>query len=226
MLLDGIAVALHEVIEQIDMRVHVALEIHRHKARKLHEAWVDWPHESGVRKRHGTNHGTLEPFQTARFSELIDACWVAPGIYRTAHQRHGCGLAGIVDARHMRGGRQNRYCWLAHANHMRIGTNQPDEVDNVIDKVVEVEAAHGKRNVTRIGPVGDVGLVVGQHCLDSAAQKRRVMARKGRDDQHLRVGARTGGGFLALEVQQLAKWCSCDNVLADRHVDVSNARRL
>ena len=40
----------------------------------------------------------------------------------------------------------------------------------------------------RIGPVGDVDVMLRQHRLDRAAQQRRVVTRKGRDDQHLRIG--------------------------------------
>ncbi len=64
-LFDGVAVALNEVVEQIDMRVHVTLKIHGHEASKLHEAWVDGAHESGVRKWHGTDDRALKPFQRA-----------------------------------------------------------------------------------------------------------------------------------------------------------------
>ena len=49
-LLDGVAVALDEVVEQIDVRIHVALEVHGHEARQLHEARIDGAHETGMRE--------------------------------------------------------------------------------------------------------------------------------------------------------------------------------
>ena len=42
--------------------------------------------------------------------------------------------------------------------------------------LVEVEGALVERNLAGIDPVGDIDVVVGQHCSNGAAQQCRVMA--------------------------------------------------
>ena len=110
---------------------------------------------------------------------------------------------------------------------VRIGSEHANELDDVIDKIVEVEAAHGERDITRVDPVGDVDIMVGQHRLDGAAQQRRVVTRHRRHDQYLGVVALAGQrGLVALEVQQTAKRCRGHDLLAHRHLDAADVRRL
>ena len=97
---------------------------------------------------------------------------------------------GLVGAHHRgRGKRRDRR--LAHRQHdaarsPRISPIMLEEVDQIIDIIVEVEAAVAQRHQLRVAPVGDVDVVVGQHPLDRAAQQRRIVAAHRRDDQQRR----------------------------------------
>ena len=102
-----------------------------------------------------------------------------------------------------------------------------DEVDDVIDEVVEVEAAHGQRHVARVDPVGDVEIVLRQHRLDGAAQQRRVVARHRRDQQHLRVVALAPAmARRARSAASSQNGVAATTLFAHRHVEAVDARRL
>ena len=127
----------------------------------------------------------------------------------------------------MRHGGEHRHGRLADRHDVRVGAEHANELDDVVDEVVEVEAAHGERDVARVDPIGDVDFVVGQHRLDGAAQQRRVVTRHRRHDQHLGVVALAGErGLVALEVQQTAERRRGDDLLAHRDLDAADARRL
>ena len=70
----------------------------------------------------------------------------------------------------------------------RSGPKVPEHVDQVVDVIVEVEAALGERHHAGVGPIGDHHLMGRQEGLDRAAQQRRVMARHRGDDEELRLG--------------------------------------
>ena len=59
-----------------------------------------------------------------------------------------------------------------------------EEADEVLDVLVEAEAAVLERHIARVVPVGDVDVVVGQHRAHGAAQQRREMARQRRHQEH------------------------------------------
>ena len=59
-----------------------------------------------------------------------------------------------------------------------------------LDLVIEVETAVLHRHVARVDPVGHIDIVVGQDSGDGAAQQRREMPGKRRDDQQLRLFGR------------------------------------
>jgi len=60
-LLDAVAVALHQVVEQIDMRIHVALKVHGHEPGQLHEAGIHGAHKARMRERHRRDDVLLKP---------------------------------------------------------------------------------------------------------------------------------------------------------------------
>ena len=88
---------------------------------------------------------------------------------------------------------------------MGVAAEAMQDADDVVDVVVEIEAALGHRHHARVDPVGDVDVVVGQEGLDRAAQQRGVVARHRRDDQHLGLRPARHVAEHALEMQQLAE---------------------
>ena len=62
MLLGQVAVAVHEMVEHLEMGVDVAVEVHRHEAGKLQEARIDLTAEARIGERHrdaGSCGGTI-----------------------------------------------------------------------------------------------------------------------------------------------------------------------
>jgi hypothetical protein len=62
-----------------------------------------------------------------------------------------------------------------------------EEVDDVVDVVVEVEAPVLERNLAGVDPVGDRHVVARQERRDRVAQQRRVVAGHRRDDEQARL---------------------------------------
>ncbi len=74
-LLRRVAVALHQMEEQVAVRVDVAVEIHADEAVELQEARIDVAHHAGMRERHLGDDVAAEPFDAALLGELVDARW-------------------------------------------------------------------------------------------------------------------------------------------------------
>src|SRR3954467_12281014 len=89
--------------------------------------------------------------------------------------------------------------------------DQLEILDQIIDIVIEVEAAFAERHQLRVAPVGDVNVAVRQQPLNRTAQKRRIMARHRRDDQQR---ASTFGADFP-EIFELAEGLAEDDVLID-----------
>ena len=90
----------------------------------------------------------------------------------------------IVFIRHQRHSRNDSRPGLAHGDDMRLRTKRAQHAHDVIDVIVEIEAAGDHRHRARIGPIGDVDFMVRQECVHGVAQQRRVVARHRRHDEH------------------------------------------
>ncbi len=101
---------------------------------------------------------------------------------------------------------------------MRARPDHFEKPDQVLDIVVEAEAAGRERRVARIVPVGDVDVVLGQHRLDGVAQQRREVAGQRRDEQHARLRA----GDILGEMQQRAERRDVRRLLAHRQFLVAD----
>ncbi len=88
---------------------------------------------------------------------------------------------------------------------MHVAAEQVQHGDEVVDVVVEIEAALGERHHARVDPFGDVDVVIGQEGFDRAAQQRRIVARHRRHDQQLRLRPPRHVAEGALEMQQPAE---------------------
>ncbi len=100
---------------------------------------------------------------------------------------------------------------------MDVAAEELQHLDHVVDVVVEIEAAGRHRHHARVGPVGDVDVMIGQERFDRAAQQRRVVARHRRDDQHARLRLARRPRDQALEIQQLAERPLPDRMDVHRH---------
>ncbi len=143
----------------------------------------------------------------ARLGELVDRGRRKPRVDRPAHQRHGARQVGVAVLREQRHAGEHRHGRLAHRHHVRRRAEVVIDLDQVVDVVVEIEGAVRDRHHARVGPVGDEDLVLRQHRLDGAAQKRRVVAGERRDDQKLRIG-RAALRQIAAEVDRASRTAS------------------
>src|SRR5437763_1969930 len=81
-LVDQIAVALYEVLEQVLVRVHVAVKVHADEAVELQEARIDITHHARVRERHLGDDVVAEPLDAALGGEIVHGGRIATGIDR------------------------------------------------------------------------------------------------------------------------------------------------
>ena len=158
-----------------------------------------------MRERHLGDDVAAEPVDAAIHGKLVHRGGIDARVDRPAHQRDRARRIRIPVGFHQRGGGENRNRRLAHRDDMGVAAEEMQDADDVVDVVVEIEAARGDRHHPRIDPVGDVDVVVGQERLDRAAQQRGVVARHRRDDQHLGLRPPRHVAEHALEMQQPAE---------------------
>ncbi len=159
-----------------------------------------------------------EPFDAALLRELVDLGRAAPGVDRAAHQGHAGGGCRVAVGLHQRRRREQRHRRLANSDRVHAWSEMSENLTQIDDVVVEIEGPQRQRHHARIGPVGDVHVVVGQEGLDRAAKQGRVMARHRRDDQELRLN-RAGGEIRPGEMQEIAERPGPDDLLQDRIED-------
>src|SRR5262249_61009687 len=80
----ALAIAADEVLEEIDMRRDVTVEIHRHEAGELQEARIDAAEGAGIARRHRLDDAALEPSGRARGGEVTRLGRVGPRMDRAA----------------------------------------------------------------------------------------------------------------------------------------------
>ena len=132
----------------------------------------------------------------------------------------------ILVGLHQRDGGQHRHRGLADRDHMHVAAEHVQHGDDVVDVVVEIEAAFRHRHRAGVAPIGDVDVVVGQKRFHRAAQQRGVMARHRRDDQQFRLRPARHVRKGALEMQQPAERPLPDGVDMHRHLAAADGRRL
>ena len=120
-------------------------------------------------ERHLGDDVAAEPVKAARFGQFIDRIRIDARVDRPAHQHHGMRNVRILGRLHPRNRRHHRHRRLAYRDHMHVAAEQMQHGNDVIDVVVEVEAAFAERYRARIDPFGDVDVVIGQKRLDRAA---------------------------------------------------------
>ncbi len=115
---------------------------------------------------------------------------------------------------------------LADRKHMRplarLGADQLQEFDEIIDIIVEIEAAVRQRHQLRVAPIGDVDVVVRQQPLDRAAQQGCIVARHRRDDEQRRAVL----DALAIEMLQLAEGLAEQDFLMNADILPANMNRF
>jgi hypothetical protein len=138
---------------------------------------------------------------------------------RAGHERHALRLRWISRLRHDRDRGQRRHARLAHRDDVSPGSDRFEETDDMIDVLVQAEAAVRQAYVASVVPVGEVDVVLGQQRADSVAQQRREVARQRRDHEHSRLVDRD----FFLEVQKCPERSDIRSVLM--HRDLAAARR-
>ena len=174
---------------QIDLRLDVPLGVHAHEGGELQEAGIDPPRRAGIAQRHAAIRLLLEPVDRLAGRELVDLGRVDARVDRARHQGHAARLAGMVVLGHQRGRRQRLHAGLADGDHVRARPHRLEERDQVLDIFVEAEAAVPDADVARIGPVGDVDVVLGQQHAHRVAQQGGEVAGQRRHQQHRAAAA-------------------------------------
>ena len=176
-----------DVLVKLAMRFDMAVHVHRHERRQLHETRIDAAAATGIARRHRGDQLLLEPFHRLAFGKLIDFGRIDAGVDRPGHQSHRARLRRMVAHRHHARGNKRADARLAHRHHMRARSDLLEKLDQVRGVAVETERAVGQRHVARIVPVGNIDVMLGEHRAHRGAQQSREMARQRRDQQNARL---------------------------------------
>ena len=145
-LLRGIAVGAHQMHEQVLVRLDVPVEVHGHEAVELQESRIDVAHEARMRKRHLGDDVAPEPIDSALLGEAVDHGRIGAGIDRAAHQHHRLRHIGVRVGFHARYRGEHRHRGLTHADDVDLAAQHMQDGDDVVDVIIEVEAALGERH--------------------------------------------------------------------------------
>ncbi|MNE28078.1 hypothetical protein D3C80_1215070 [compost metagenome] len=175
-LLDPVAVAVDQALEIAAVGVDVLVLVHRHEAVELDEARIDPPSEPRIGPGHGVDHVRLEPGEGLLLGQLVGHRRRQAGVDGRAHEGHGGGPVRVVLGRHDGAGRQHRRSRLADADDVGARADGAQHGPDVVDVVVEVEAAFQHRHLAGVLPVADIDVVVLKEAFDRAAQQGGVVA--------------------------------------------------
>jgi hypothetical protein len=154
------------------VRIEMPVEVHADEAVELQKARIDFAHHARMRERHLGDDVAAEPVDAAVLGQLVDGGRVArvsigPPI-RSSNAAHTGSRSASIRATAASTGTDG---W--HTRQMTIAAERMQDRDDVVDVVVEIEAAFGERHHARVHPVGDVDVMVRQERFDGAAQQRR-----------------------------------------------------
>ena len=180
-------IALHQMLEHLIMAVEVAAEVHRHEASQLQEAGIHLAPRAGIQAGHGGDHILREPGMGPFGGKRVDRSRCLPRVDRPAHQGERARHAGVLVLRHEGGGGVAGHRGLTDREHVRARADLFQKLDDIVDIIVQIEAARFHGHILRVAPVGDIDVMAGQHALHRAAQKRREMAGHRRHDQEARL---------------------------------------
>jgi 2-keto-3-deoxy-L-rhamnonate aldolase RhmA len=122
---------------------------------------------------------------------------------------------------------QRRHAGLAHRHQVGAGAKQFSEGDDMLDVLVQAEAAFGQWHLAGVAPVGDVDVVVGQQGAGGVAQQRGEVARQRCHDQHLGpAGVDRVAQVVADEALQRAEGFVVHRHLAHRHLALAHTHRF
>ena len=181
-----LVVAANEVEEVVVVRLEVPIRIHGNEAGVLQEAGVDGAASARIVDRHVEDDVVLEPCVALVRGQVVDRRRALASVDRAAHHGHRARRR-LAIAGHQRDGREHRHGRLADRDHVDFRADVADEFLHVGDVVVEVERPFLDRHHARVGPVGDVYLVILKHLAHGFAQQRRVVAGEWRDDENRRL---------------------------------------
>src|SRR4051794_30618052 len=103
-----------------------------------------------------------------------------------------------------------------HNRHdVRVGAERVQHVDHVINVVVEIEGARGRRYHGGINPIGDVDVAPREHRLDRTPKQSGIVARHGSDDEEPRLWP--GLMHLLPEVEQVTEGARPHDLLGHLH---------
>src|SRR5690606_26451918 len=101
-----------------------------------------------------------EPVDATLLGQPVHGCRVDTRVDRTAHQHHRVRHVRIAGCFHHRDGGNHRHRGLADGDHVRVATEDVQHRHNVVDVIIEIEAAIGDRHRTGVLPFGDIDVVI------------------------------------------------------------------
>jgi hypothetical protein len=178
----------------------VPSDVHGHERGQLRHTRIDTAPGTGVLGGHSSREEAFVQGQGTPAGHGVDPVRVDPGVDGARDEREGPRLRGIACRREQGDRREHEGGRLADGEHVGVGPEVAQRLQDVVDVLVEPEAAGRDRDVPGVVPVDDVHVVVGQQRADRGPQQRREVPGDGPDEQdlrlvlHLRLGEVQDGG--------------------------------
>ena len=168
---------------------------------------------------HARDQVLLEPVDRLAHGQLVDLGGVDARVDRARHQRHAARLGSAARLGHDCCSCEHLHARLADGDDVRAAAQCLQPVNEMIDVIVEPEAAFIHAHVTRIVPIGYADIVVRQQRAHEAAQQCGKVPRERCHHQNLRLG----DVHILLEAQQRTEGRHRRRLLAHGDFAVSHA---
>jgi hypothetical protein len=153
-------------------RRHAPPVFHAGRSDQLHRAAIDAPSGARRGRSDGADQLLFEPGQRRTGGITVDRTRGYGGVYRPSHHGQAQRQRRMTVLGQQRHRGQGRHAGLANRQQVRAGSDFGDEAQQIVDIVVQPEAALGQRHIAGVLPVGDVDIERRQQTCDRLAQLR------------------------------------------------------
>ena len=136
--------------------------IHGDERAELRQTRIDHPSGTGIFEADLLDHQVIKLAHGHAIAEIGHLGRLGIRIDRAADQDQRLGLRLGRFLGQNGGGCQSQRCRLADRDHIGVGAQMADEVDQILRVILDVEFPGAHRNVTRIVPIRHIDIAIGQ----------------------------------------------------------------
>src|SRR4249920_3004528 len=113
----------------------MTIEVHRHEASKLKEAWIDEASMPAVGPGNRGDDRAAEPVRAFFLRQLVDGGRANARVDRASFQNEASRKEVMVARFHKGDRRQHRHAWLTHAQDVHIALEYLNHADHIVDVI-------------------------------------------------------------------------------------------